>query len=438
MTPSYRESLDWLLGLQWLGIKFGLGNMRTLMRLLGHPERAFKSVHIAGTNGKGSTAAFLVEIAQKAGLRCGWTTSPHLFELTERIRIGEEEIPRQKLARLVQTLRSAILRHNARGPSRPLRPTFFEAVIALALLYFAERNVDLAVVETGLGGRLDATNVITPIVTVITTIGIEHSEFLGNTVRSIAGEKAGIIKPGVPVVSGVEQPEAVEIIRRTAASREARLHLYDRDFSARSTGKTFTYTDGEGRLRRLRIGLAGTHQVLNAALAIRTARELERHGFTIPDAAIRRGLATAKWPGRLERFDSQPPWLLDCAHNPDAVRTLADHLANHYPDHRILAVFGAMEDKDYAAMMEVLVPCVADWIFTRPAMARAESPDRLLAACPSAGKMARRRRVRDALALAAERERRYDLVLVTGSIFLIGEVYRFVEKHTLPRKQIFR
>ncbi|RJO63926.1 MAG: bifunctional folylpolyglutamate synthase/dihydrofolate synthase [Myxococcales bacterium] len=429
MTTSYREAARWLYSLQRLGIKVGLGNTRRLMALFGRPERRFRSVHIAGTNGKGSTAAFLLAIAEAAGLKCGLTISPHLKEPTERIYAGGRDISKRDFARLAFAVRDAAAAYNAAHSADPLLPTFFEALIAMAFLYFAEQEVDLAVVETGLGGRLDSTNVVRPEVSVITSIGIEHTEYLGHTIRAIAREKAGIVKPGTPVVTAARQPEALEVIGRIAGKRRAPLVVIGRDADLVSERGRLAYRRGDSVLRRLDLALAGEHQIRNAACAVATAEILAERGFPIAARHIRTGLTRARWPGRLELFAGRPPWLVDCAHNPAGVRTLAEHLASAHGHRRILFVFAAMQDKDYRQELEILAPLAAAWIFTQPALDRAERPETLAAACPGNAPKHGRRRVADALRFAAQMEGKFDLVVVAGSIFLVGEAYDFVSRH---------
>lgn len=429
MMANYRDARNWLFSLEKLGIKFGLQNMRSICRLVGRPERAFPSIHIAGTNGKGSTASFIVSMAEAADLKCGLTTSPHLSDVRERIRIGRERISRRDFTRLVKRLVEELEARNARKKGKAIVPTFFEAVIALAFMYFAEMGIDLAVVEAGLGGRLDSTNVIVPELVIITNIGIEHSRYLGNTLRSIAKEKAGIIKPGAPVLSAASQPEVVRVLEDAAGRQRAALRLFGRDFKMERTGRTIRYSDERRSLDRLKPKLPGKHQEANAALAVRAAFELRDSGFPLTDKHIRRGLANAHWPGRLEYFEHDPPWLVDCAHNPAATGALAAHLRDRHPGSKILAVFAAMKDKEYGTMMETLSSAVTDWIFTRPSYERAEAPARLADACESRGKKYRRSRLSEGLALAASMEGSYDLVLVSGSIFLVGPAYRFIERH---------
>ncbi len=420
MMKTYDEAVRWLYGLQKYGMKFGLQNTRTLCRLFGNPQNAVPAVHVAGTNGKGSTAAYITAIAGEAGLTCGLTTSPHLVNVTERFRLGEEEITQAELLDLVNRFKDTVDAYN-RKYKKEMRPTFFETTLVMAWIWFRERKADLMVVETGLGGRLDSSNVLKPLLSVITSIGIEHTEYLGHTLEAIAREKAGIVKAKRPVLTAADQPGALEVIRKRAEKLGAPLEIFGRDFMARRTAKSFDYTDEDGRMRRLSTRLQGDYQARNLALAVRAAKYLGRMGFSIDDRHIRKGLAATRWPGRLERFEFATPWLVDCAHNPAAVEALSAYLEKHYGNRRILAVVAAMRDKDYPQMFRTLSPRIRDWIFTQPVIDRAEKPENLGAACPAEGRKIRRKSVRAALKLARDLEADYDLVLVAGSIFLVGE-----------------
>ncbi len=429
MSTSFNAAVQWLYGLQALGIKFGLSNMRELCRILGNPEKELAMVHVAGTNGKGSTAAFITEIARQAGLRCGLATSPHILDITERIRIGSKAIPRNRFRQLTERLQQAVADANKKPRKQALSPTFFEAIIAITFMYFNEERVDLAVIETGLGGRLDSTNVITPRLSIIMSIGLEHTEYLGNTITKVAREKAGIIKPGVPVLSATGDAQAQSVIEKTAKSRKARLFSYGKEFSGQATGKSLSYRDEQHALNRLQPQLAGDYQVINASVAVQAAYQLAEQGFPITETHIRRGIRETRWPGRLERFQHKPPWLIDCAHNPHAMQALARHLKENYAGYRILAVFAAMKDKDYPSMLATLQPFVSRWILTKPHIPRAERAE-TLATHLTKEDVRTRGRVSEALALARSMETDFDLVLICGSIFLVGESYRAVKRHT--------
>jgi dihydrofolate synthase/folylpolyglutamate synthase len=425
MSITYRDAIARLYGLHKLGMKFGLHNTRVLCRLMGDPQLKFKSVHVAGTNGKGSTASMLTAIATAAGLRCGLTTSPHLLDLTERIRIGETPVSHREMARLTERLFDRVAAHNRKWPGKPLIPTFFEAMIVLAFSYFADQKVDLAVIEVGLGGRLDSTNVIKPELSIITSIGLEHTEFLGPTIVHIAREKSGIIKKGAPVISGVTQSEAQAVVEQTALSVSQSVWQVGRDIKLTASGANSRIVINDFSVS-VRAALEGAHQRRNAAMAACAAYLLMQRGFAITKRDVKTGIENTRWPGRLQWVQADPPWLMDAAHNAHAMETLVDYLRKRTSGKRILCVFGVMKDKDYQPMLKLLSPLVDTWILARPALERAESPKAIAAVLPESAKTRTRNHVSTALALARNMAHDFDLVLVTGSIFLLAEAYRSV------------
>jgi dihydrofolate synthase/folylpolyglutamate synthase len=423
---SYQTTIEYLFGLQKQGIKFGLSNSFLLMGLLGDPHRKFRSVHIAGTNGKGSTAAFTAAMLQAAGLRVGLYTSPHLVSFTERIRINNVPVGEQAVIDLAERVRS---RYEGAPPAEggPLNPTFFEVTTAMAFTCFADAGVDVAVIEAGMGGRLDSTNVITPLVSVITNIDREHTEYLGETIELIAGEKAGIIKPGVPVVTGAVQPEAIAVIERAAAAAGAQLIRMPRDLGPEEvTGgpePSFDYRGITIRLPGLRIGLRGRHQVGNACLALAALECAGRAGLVVPAASMRAGLAGAAWEGRLERAAERPDVYLDGAHNPASALVLAGALKEFRPDYkRVILVLGVLQDKDYRGIVAPLAPLADRIVATRPNYGRA-----LDSAALAAEAGARHRdvvvspSVAGAIELARAGAAPDDLIVVTGSLYTVGE-----------------
>jgi dihydrofolate synthase/folylpolyglutamate synthase len=305
---AYQETIDYLFGLQKHGIKLGLSNSIRLLEQMGAPQLAFRSVHIAGTNGKGSTAAFITTMLQAAGFRVGLYTSPHLVNFTERMRIDGVQITEAKVVELAQRVRE--LASRPVPGAAPTAPTFFEVTTAMAFAWFAEEQVDLAVIEVGMGGRLDATNVITPLLSIITNIDLEHTEFLGTTLELIAAEKAGIIKQGVPVVTGVVQPEVVTVLEHEAAAKQAPLYRLEKDFAPENVMagrmQLFDYRGRRNTRRALAIGMIGRYQVDNACLAVAAMEVLQEAGVVVDDAALRRGLAETRWEGRLERVAERP------------------------------------------------------------------------------------------------------------------------------------
>lgn len=387
---NYREALAWLYGTQVFGIKLGLDNTRRLFAALGDPERKLRFLHVAGTNGKGSTCAMLAATLGEAGLRCGLYTSPHLVDFRERIRIGREMITEEGVADGLARLRGA-------SAGWDHAPTFFELATALAAWWFAERGADAVVWETGMGGRLDATNVVVPEVSVITPVGLDHQQWLGGTLAEIAGEKAGIIKQGVPVVSAPQVPEAREVIETRAAALDAPLTLVDDPWESGP------------------LGLAGMHQRWNAAVAMAV---LDASPFPVDEGARARGLAGVVWPARFQRAGGN--LVIDGAHNPAAVEALVATWREVFGDRRARLVFGALKDKNAAELLRLLRP-IADEVWLVPVASERGADVAGLALAADAAGFAKVRS--SGLADALEEARRDGSpVLVTGSLFLAGEV----------------
>ncbi len=401
--PSYREALGYLYALEPRGIRLGLSRVERALAALGNPHRRFGSVHVGGTNGKGSVSAMVEAALRAGGVRTGLYTSPHLHRFTERIRVDGREIPRGEVARRVER----ILR-------LPIRLTFFETATLVAFGYFADAGVEVAVVEVGLGGRLDATNVLSPLVSVITNVERDHEDLLGKGIRAIAREKVGIVKRGVEVVSAARRPEARRQIVR-AAGNEAK--LIDRDFRLRPGrgGLEIDVRAGAERLGGLRLALEGPHQRENAAVAVVALFALRRRGVAVSDGAIRRGLATVRWPGRLERLRRRRvSWILDAAHNEAGAVALGRALGPR----RYHLVFGASANKRWRAMLRILAPRAASVVFTRAQARRGADPAELAAAF--GGTVVPE--VRSAVEEARRRVRaRPAPVVVTGSIFVVAE-----------------
>jgi dihydrofolate synthase/folylpolyglutamate synthase len=431
---EYEDSIAYLYGLQKYGIKLGLENTISLLSLLDNPQSSFRSIHIAGTNGKGSTAAMIASILRTAGFRVGLFTSPHLVSFTERIRVDNVEIREAEVVELTHEIRKTIENNQPSAMSHePFLPTFFEFVTALGFLYFKRKGVEWAVVETGMGGRLDATNILTPAVSVITHISYDHREFLGQTLREISGEKAGIIKKGIPVVSAAQEAEVIGVITKMAAETGSGLHIYGKDFLSRPHtidmhGITFCY-EGKRRMDNLHVSLTGLHQVENASLAIR-AIELCMEQGDVPSPAVREGLAHAQWPGRLELIEKEGrtyDYLIDGAHNPSASKALADSLEKYFiPFYgKVVLIMGVMADKDMEAMMKPLLPLASEVIFTAPEYERAAPPARLAEYANAQGFSSRvKDSVRASMELAQELARKGSqktLIVITGSFYTIGE-----------------
>jgi dihydrofolate synthase/folylpolyglutamate synthase len=466
---SYEGTINYLYNLQKYGIKFGLDNISRLMSALDNPHKSFLSIHVAGTNGKGSTSAIIASILKTAGLKVGLFTSPHIVSFTERVRVNGEEITEEEVVSLTEEIRDIIDRSQESNPPLPpftkggrggikqtainnqhaFKPTFFEFVTAMALLYFKRRNIDVAVIEVGMGGRLDATNIITPEVSVITKISYDHREFLGNTLREIAHEKAGIIKGGIPVVASYQEPEAMEVIEEKIIEKDTVLYVYGRDFSSVLKRENllgiyfdyFSYHDSRFTIHDLYLPLIGGHQMENASVAIKTIEIIsnkinskflpspplpiegeESQGATVEGGEhtptplsrgdlpsplagegkgegdkkplnpnwshfIRDGLKNVRWPGRLEIIKDDPPVLIDGAHNPAAAIALSNALEKNFLRRykRIILILGIMGDKDIKGIMKPLLPLASEIILTSPDYERAAPPARLATMAASLG-----------------------------------------------------
>lgn len=422
----YQKTIDYLFGLQKHGIKFGLSNSNQLMGLMGDPHLRFRSIHVAGTNGKGSTASFLAGMLQSAGYRVGLYTSPHLVSFTERIRINNVPVAEDRVIDLAERVRTRYEGlPSAEGGA--LTPTFFEVTTAMAFTCFAEERVDVAVVEAGMGGRLDSTNVVTPLVSVITNIDVEHTEYLGDTIEKIAGEKAGIIKPGVPVVTGAVQPEAIAVIERKAAAAGSPVHRMPKDFGAEPRParpeQAFDYRGIGMRLVDLRIGMLGQHQVGNACLALAAIECLSGRDIAVPEAALRNGLAVAAWEGRLEKVAERPDIYLDGAHNPASARVLADAVRYLKQGYRhLVLVIGILMDKDYRGIISQLAPLADRIVVTKPHYSRALGVGSLAAEIGVfPGTVESAETVAEAIGLARQGAMEHDVILITGSLYTVGD-----------------
>ena len=427
LDSSYQDTIDYLYGLQKHGIKLALANSHTLMKVMGRPHKKFRSVHVAGTNGKGSTSAFLSGMLRAAGYRVGLYTSPHLVSFTERIRIDNVQISEQKVVELAQRVRDGCSGIPSADGVGAIVPTFFEVTTAMAFTWFAEESVDIAVIEVGMGGRMDSTNVITPLVSVITNIDLEHTEFLGDTLELIAREKAGIIKPGVPVVTGAVQPEVIEVIEREAAAKCTPVYRLTKDFLSKNVrhdrAQVFDYQGIRASYDTVHITMHGRYQVDNAALAIAAAECMRGRGITVSEPALRRGLEGVRWEGRLERVGQRPDIFLDGAHNPASAKMLAGAVQEMKPAYRrLVLVIGILHDKDYRGILTELVPLAERVIVTRPQYTRAMDIQALLSEVQRLhGAVVTAETVDDAIARARETAGADDLILVTGSLYVVGE-----------------
>jgi len=452
----YDEAIGWLFSLHRFGMKLGLDNMRALTEAMGRPQEHYRCVLVAGTNGKGSTSAMLHSILVASGARAGLYTSPHLVRTEERIRIGDREIGADEITSLITEVRGRIERLLAKN-QLAAHPTFFEVITCVALLAFVRAGMEIAVLEVGLGGRLDATNVAEPVLSVITNIDFDHQEQLGPTLASIAREKAGVFRRGIPALVGDVGPEALRAIKEEARAKGARLILASdgsRIGAARALSPLsppeFPLATPVREYASVPCPLPGEHQRANTLIAIRAAELLDAPEHPIDAQAVVKGIGGARWPGRLEWIEGRPSLLLDGAHNPAGCRALADYLGTLGT--KPILLFAAMRDKQVELMLETLLPRVAGAVFTRPPMARAGEPAELLetarriarglglSAAPQLdvaplghpeeqrlGDAARdgysaQDDVASALAAARAQAEGAGIVLVAGSLFLIGAV----------------
>ena len=383
---TWEESLAWLFSTQITGIKLGLDNTRLLLEAVGQPHNRLRFLHVAGTNGKGSVCAMLDAILRQAGYRTGLYTSPHLVDFRERIRVDGDMIPMQDAADGLDCLKQA-------SAAWDCKPTFFELTTVLAIDHFARCKCDFVILETGMGGRLDSTNAVTPLVSVITPIDMDHMAWLGNTISQIAAEKAGIIKPGIPTVSALQQTEAASVLREKAQDLGSELRFVDEPWSGA-------------------LGLKGAHQKWNAALAVAAIRAAQ---IPCPDSALANGISSVQWPARFQIVSDR--LVIDGAHNRHSARALVDVWRETFGEQKATLVFGALSDKEYSDMLAILEPIAAEFFFVPLASPRAASPVDFVAQTqvPS--------RVFPSVSAALEvgfAENR--MVLVAGSLFLAGEV----------------
>lgn len=414
------------------GIKLGLERMEALLERLGNPHRRLRFIHVAGTNGKGSTCAYLASVYQHAGYRVGLYTSPYVMHFFDRMSVNGTNVTEEQLTVYASRLKPHIeeIRHTEIG-----EPTEFEVITLLAVLFFLDQQVDLAVWETGLGGRLDATNVVTPLASVITNVGLDHLVHLGPTIEIIAREKAGIAKPGVPLFTGAVEP-ALSVIARRAREVGAPLRVLDKDFAYTRTrfslaGQAFDFQSANTRLKDLEIAMLGEHQCKNASLAVQTVLHLSESGvLPVSERALRDGLRLTRWPGRLEIVRERPLVLLDGAHNPHGAEALAAALRELLGDRKAVLVVGILQDKLVPGVLDPIVPFAGRIIVTAPDSPRAANVgdvemflrDRVQVPIEKIPNVAQA--VEQAVAVARPDE----VVLVTGSLYTISEARQFTSK----------
>lgn len=419
---NYQETMLYLDGLGKFGIRLGMERIEGLLRELGNPEQKIKTVHVTGTNGKGSVSSMIANILRAANLKVGKFTSPHLVKYNERIVIGGEDISDENFAALLTIVKRAADSIVAKGVCE--QPTQFEILTAAAFLHFALENVDYAVIEVGMGGLWDSTNVITPVVSVITNVSLDHTDRCGTTVERIAMQKAGIIKENVPVVTAAEGDDALGPIKAVAMFKQAKLYIYGRAFwgtevESSMDGQTFTLHAGEYYSSDYTIKLPGEHQIANTSVAVVAAKLISKQDERINELALHLGVANTVWPGRMERIAQDPDVILDGAHNPAGAAALRKALDKYYVDQKRIFVFGMMGDKDMANVIKTLIRPL-DMVYA----VRADSGDRAAAAEELAVLIGPQALAMDSLADAYEaavKEAGEDgVVCVCGSLYLVG------------------
>ena len=428
-TLSYKEALQYLYSLQKFGIKFGLSKTSNLLKAFGNPHHGQKYIHIGGTNGKGSVAAMVESVLIKAGLKVGFYSSPHLVRFTERFRVNGEQMAPEKIAQVVEELKDAI------DPDH--LPTFFEVTTAMALLLFEREKTDVAIMEVGMGGRLDATNIIQPIVSVITNISLEHQDFLGHRLVDIAGEKAGIIKKGVPLVTGATQPVVIELFEAKCQEKHAPFRRVGKDVRYHSKASSFNYYGFRLSLKNVELSLKGRFQYRNAALALAVIELMADEGFEITSGNILEGLRDTRWPGRMQVISEKPLIVLDGGHNPAAIGKLSESVRHCFDYKRLILVLGVMEDKDIRGIVEGIVP-IADYvIFTKPDYYRSASPEKVMrAAAVFENKGEIQADIPQALDKARNIADSDDMILVCGSLFTVGAALTSLDVNTYPAEDI--
>ncbi|MGO9736821.1 MAG: bifunctional folylpolyglutamate synthase/dihydrofolate synthase [Desulfomonilaceae bacterium] len=419
---EYSKTIDFLYSFDRFGILLGLENISLLLAAIGNPQDKFKSVHVAGSNGKGSTSSFINAIVTLARYGTALYTSPHLNDFRERIRIRGKFISKDEMIKATEKIRPFYDRE---------RTTFFEYTTAIAFDRIAAAKPDLAVIEVGLGGRLDATNTINPLVSVITDISREHEDYLGTGVRAIATEKSGIIKAGVPVVTGASRRQAREVILATARTICAPVFEFGRDFkSVRTSIETFDYKSQDMSIPGLRLAMTGAHQMKNASLAIRVVEELMKQGYNISEAAIREAISTTQFPGRFELLRREPDIIIDGAHTPEGMRLLKSALVKLYPGQKPLFLLGILKDKNIETLVRTITPIARKVICVAPHSDRSLEPEALCNLIRGLGTPANHMDSIEAGFLALlEQAGKDDVIVAAGSLYMIGPVRRACGKN---------
>ncbi|MBA7650515.1 Dihydrofolate synthase/folylpolyglutamate synthase [subsurface metagenome] len=428
---TYAEALDYIYDLTKYGIKLGLKNINYLLYLLGEPHKKLKIIHVSGTNGKGSTCSLISSILQSDGYKVGLYTSPHLVDFTERIEINRKPIERKKVSELLERIKPSIEKV-ANTPSYG-HPTFFEVITSMAFLYFFEEQVDFLVLEVGLGGRLDATNVCEPLISVITHIDYDHMDKLGNSLEEIAREKGGIIKPEGIIISSKQYDEAYKEIKKIVDEKNSLIYSTGSEISyeivkSDINGVIFDLKGIYRNYKNLYTPLLGRHQAENAATAISAIEALKIRGVKISEKAIRAGLEKVKWTGRLEIIQNNPTLILDGAHNPSGVKIVRQALEEIFSYHRLILVLAIFADKDYKKMIQILVPN-ADLIITTKAKNPRATPPQIIAKEAAQyiekNKIIVTEDIPQAINSALSNSKEDDLICITGSLYTVGEAKRY-------------
>ncbi|MFC1833717.1 bifunctional folylpolyglutamate synthase/dihydrofolate synthase [Thermodesulfobacteriota bacterium] len=414
---EYRETYAFLCSMDRFGILLGLENITQLLENLGNPQKTFPAVHVGGSNGKGSTSSFLTGILTKAGYKTSLYTSPHLNDFRERIRLNGDLVSKEAVIDATKRIKQVY---------DPARTTFFEFTTAVAFDCISRAKPDIGVIEVGLGGRLDATNTLDPILTIITDISREHEDYLGVGIKSVAGEKAGIIKKGVPLLTAATRNEAKQVILGKAAELEAPTKLFGRDFRAIRTGLSrFTYRSEKMELEDLRLAMAGGHQIKNAALACAAIEELREQGYDVSEDHIRNGIVGVRFPGRFEIVRRSPDVVIDGAHTPESVRLLKSTLRQHYPGVRPLVLMGMLGEKNYDEMARIIASIATEVVCVSPQGDRALDPEELAKVVRETGvPTITADTIEAGLRILLEKASENDLILAAGSLYMIGPVRR--------------
>ncbi|MFF5396783.1 bifunctional folylpolyglutamate synthase/dihydrofolate synthase [Peribacillus butanolivorans] len=408
-----------------LGMNFGLSRMETLLTKLGNPQEGLKYIHIAGSNGKGSTLHYIKEILLAEGIRVASFTSPYLIRMNEQLKINTDEISDNDFVAAFQELWPIVQEMDSAGNG----PTQFEILTAMAFSYFSKKEVDLVLMETGLGGRLDTTNVIQPLLSIITSISLEHTNILGNTLAEIASEKAGIIKSGAPIISGVTAEEPAKVIEEKAASADVPYYQLGRDFYVNDVkqskhGQSFSISLDNRSIRNIDLQMLGRHQIDNAALAV-AAVMLVIEG--IDEKSIRKGIGEAKWNGRFEKISDEPLIIIDGAHNPAGIEVLIETLKTHYPDYTYRFIFSSFRDKDYSQMLHMLEKEAIEIIITEFNHERAADAEKLYKQCSHENKSIDKD-WQSAIRKGRQNTGEKEILVITGSLYFLSLVREFISE----------